>query len=312
MQRRIALATAAMAAAVGLSTCIAVSATTGADLFGLHTATNPATTVPAARTTVPSADELAVADGAADPAADATDAAPDPVYIRVREYYNQIVQVRTGAAQPTETAPTRIVIRSASGEQLSGDLVPIADDVPTVNAADAPANAAPANAAPAAGQAPTPTPVSVAVSDESTAPRSSSSSPAPSATEGASTTSQGASPASSTTSGGTHPTSAHPTSTRATSTAGSTTIPAGIPPDSTIPRSWPIGKPLPPLPTAPTTCALWRLSMKGVWSCLATGEPAPVTTVRAAEHRREMLVPTSMYTLSDGRVVAVPADTSDD
>jgi hypothetical protein len=52
--------------------------------------------------------------------------------------------------------------------------------------------------------------------------------------------------------------------------------------------------------------------MKGVWSCLATGEPAPVTTVRAAEHRREMLVPTSMYTLSDGRVVAVPADTSDD
>ena len=164
MQRRIAMATAAMAAAVGLSTCIAVSATTGADLFGLHTATNPAPTVPATSTTMPSADVLAVADGAVDQEADATDAAPDPVYIRVREYYNQIVQVRSGSLPP-ETAATRIVVRSASGELISGDHVPVAES-PSVNAASAAVNAAPT-------QAPVPRASAVA-SDDPTAPSTSS------------------------------------------------------------------------------------------------------------------------------------------
>ena len=318
MQRRIALASAAMAAVVGISTCIAVSATTGAQLFGLHSDSPSTPTAPAVTSTVPSAQALAAAADAADAAAAALDdasTAPEPVYVRVREYYNQIVQVHTGAAGSAPAAPP-VAVRSGAAEQSGEDrvLAPIEDLSRNVD------DPAPVTAAPGATSGEETT---VAGSPEPDTPTtrslaagSSTSAPATSATSG-STTSAGATTTAAGSDTTVHPsngpTTVGPTSTTGSSTTGSSTIPAGIPPDSTIPRNWPIGKPLPVLPTAPTTCALWRLSMKGIWSCLVSGDPAPVTTVRAAEHRWLLAQPsTTTFTLSDGRVVSVPVDTSDD
>ena len=161
MQRRAAMAVAAMTAIIGTTGVVTVSAVTGAQLFGFHLGQAAAKDAVGADPTSSSAAKAASSSSDDPPSSDAQTSL-DPVYVHVKQYYNEVVQVSTEA--PAAAAPTRAVAAAAKGTSTWAATNPATTKVtvktttPSTKATPAPTQppAAP-TAAPTTTRAPRPT-----------------------------------------------------------------------------------------------------------------------------------------------------------